>query len=111
MARRIKRDDTVVILAGKDKGKSGKVRQVLTKENRVVVEGINLVKRHQKARGPGQPGGIIEKEAPLHVSNVAIADPANGSPTRIGFRMEGEIKVRYAKKSGQIIPEPKPGER
>ena len=110
MSARIRSGDTVVVLTGKDRGKSGRVRQVIPKESRVVVEGLNLVKRHTKARGPGQPGGIIEKEAPLHVSNVAIADPATGKPTRVGFRLEADgTKVRFAKKSGQAIPEPKPG--
>jgi large subunit ribosomal protein L24 len=110
MAARIRSGDTVVILSGKDRGKSGKVRTVLVKENRVIVEGLNLVKRHTKARGPGQPGGIIEKEAALHVSNVAIADPRDGKPTRVGFRLEADgAKVRFAKKSGQAIPEPKVG--
>lgn len=100
----------MVILSGKDRGKSGKVRQVLPKESRVYVEGLNIVKRHTKARGPGQPGGILEKEAALHISNVAIADPQGGKPTRIGFRFEADgTKVRYAKKSGQIVPDVKPG--
>ena len=80
MASRIRSGDNVVILTGKDRGKTGRVRQVLPKESRVIVEGVNIVKRHTKARGPGQPGGIIEKEAPLHISNVAIADPSSGKP-------------------------------
>ena len=110
MAARIRSGDTVIVLAGKDRGKSGKVRTVIPDENRVIVEGLNLVKRHQKARGPGQPGGIIEKEAALHVSNVAIADPRGGKPTRVGFRFEADgTKVRFAKGSGQVIPEPKVG--
>jgi large subunit ribosomal protein L24 len=110
MAARIRSGDTVVVLAGKDRGKSGKVRSVSPREDRVVVEGLNLVKRHTKARGPGQPGGIIEKEAALHVSNVAIADPRDGKPTRVGFRFEADgTKVRFAKRSGQVIPDVKPG--
>lgn len=110
MAARIRSGDTIVVLTGKDKGKSGTVRQVLPRENRVIVEGINIVKRHTKTRGPGQPGGIIQKEAPLHVSNVAIADPASGKPTRVGFRIEADgTKVRVAKASGQVIPDVKPG--
>ncbi len=110
MAARIRSGDTVVILAGKDRGKSGKVRSVFPRESRVVVDGLNLVKRHTKARGPGQPGGIIEKEAALHVSNVAIADPRDGKPTRVGFRFEADgTKVRFAKRSGQVIPDVKPG--
>jgi large subunit ribosomal protein L24 len=112
VASRIRSGDTVVVLSGKDKGKSGKVREVLPKEDRVIVEGINLVKRHTKARGPGQPGGIIEKEAALHVSNVAIADPSTGKPTRVGFRVEADgTKVRVARASGQIIADVKPGGR
>ena len=112
MAARIRSGDNIVVLTGKDRGKTGKVRQVLPKENRVIVEGINIVKRHTKARGPGQPGGIIEKEAPLHISNVAIADPATGKPTRIGFRIEPDgTKVRVAKASGQVIADVKPGGR
>ena len=110
MASRIRWGDNVVVLAGKDRGKTGKVRTVLPKENRVIVEGVNIVKRHTKARGPGQPGGIIEKEAPLHVSNVAIADPSTGKPTRVGFRIQDDgSKVRVAKASGQVIPDVKPG--
>ena len=110
MAARIRSGDTVVILCGKDRGKSGKIRSVMPAEDRVVVEGLNLVKRHTKARGPGQPGGIIEKEAALHVSNVGIADPRDGKPTRVGFRFEADgSKVRFARRSGQVIPEVKPG--
>ena len=112
MAARIRSGDSVVVLTGKDRGKTGKVRTVLPKENRVIVEGLNIVKRHTKARGPGQPGGIIEKEAPLHISNVAIADPSTGKPTRVGFRIEEDgSKVRVAKASGQVIPNVKPGGR
>src|SRR5215218_3084026 len=112
MASRIRQGDSVVILSGKDRGKTGRVRTVLPKESRVVVEGVNIVKRHTKARGPGQPGGIIEKEAPLHISNVAIADPSSGKPTRVGFRVESDgTKVRVAKKSDQVIPDVKPGGR
>src|SRR5919205_41943 len=108
MAARIKRGDTVAVLAGKDKGKQGTVRQVLPREDRVVVEGINIVKRHQRARGPGLPGGIIEKEAPLHISNVAVVDPETGKPTRVGFRIEDDgTKVRVARASGQVVPDVK----
>jgi large subunit ribosomal protein L24 len=112
MASRIRSGDNIVVLTGKDRGKTGKVRQVLPKESRVIVEGVNIVKRHTKARGPGQPGGIIEKEAALHISNVAIADPSTGKPTRVGFRTEADgTKVRIAKASGQVIPDVKPGGR
>ena len=112
MAAKIRTGDTVVVLRGKDRGKSGRVRQVLPEESRLYVEGLNIVKRHQKARGPGQPGGIIEKEAPLHVSKVAIVDPQTGKPTRVGFRIEDDgTKVRYAKRSGQVIPTARPENR
>src|SRR5262245_65549761 len=112
MAARIRSGDTVVILTGKDRGKSGKVRQVLPRENRVIVEGLNIVKRHTKARGPGQPGGIIEKEAALHISNVAIADPSTGKPTRVGIRIEEDgNKGRVAKARGQVIADVKQGRR
>jgi large subunit ribosomal protein L24 len=105
VAARIRSGDSVVILTGKDRGKTGKVRAVLPKEGRLIVEGLNIVKRHTKARGPGQPGGIIEKEAPLHMSNVAIADPSTGKPTRVGFRVDDETgkKVRVAKTNGKDI--------
>jgi large subunit ribosomal protein L24 len=112
VAARIRSGDSVVVLTGKDRGKTGKVRQVLPRESRVIVEGVNIVKRHTKARGPGQPGGIIEKEASLHISNVAIADPSTGKATRVGFRVEADgSKVRVAKASGQVIPDVKPGGR
>jgi large subunit ribosomal protein L24 len=102
MAAKIKKGDKVVILTGKDKGKTGEVTQVLPKEDRVVVAGVNTVKRHQR---PTQttPGGIEEKDAPIHVSNVALADPKTGEPTRVGFKVEGDKKVRIAKKSGEVI--------
>jgi len=112
VAAKIRTGDTVVVLRGKDRGKSGRVRQVMPSESRLYVEGLNIVKRHQKARGPGQPGGIIEKEAPLHVSKVAIVDPKDGKPTRVGFRVEGDgTKVRYSKRSGQVIPTERPERR
>jgi large subunit ribosomal protein L24 len=112
VAARIRSGDSVVVLTGKDRGKTGKVRTVLPKEGRVIVEGVNIVKRHTKARGPGQPGGIIEKEASLHISNVAIADPSTGKPTRVGFRVEADgTKVRIARASGQVIADVKPGGR
>jgi large subunit ribosomal protein L24 len=102
MAAKIKKGDKVVILSGKDKGKTGEVTQVLPKEDRVVVAGVNVVKRHQR---PSQTsaGGIEEKNAPIHISNVAIADPKTGEPTRVGFKMDGDKKVRIAKKSGEVI--------
>jgi large subunit ribosomal protein L24 len=104
MARKIRRDDEVVVLAGKDKGKTGKVKSVLTSDNRVVVEGINLVKKHTKPNPQlGEPGGIIEKEASIHVSNVAIVNPATGKADRVGFREEDGKKVRFFKSNGDLV--------
>jgi large subunit ribosomal protein L24 len=102
MAAKIKKGDTVVVLTGKDKGKQGQVLQVLPKENRVVVEGLNMVQRHTKATQFDPQGGIKHKEAPLHVSNVAFVD-SNGKATRVGFRVEGDKKVRIAKTTGEVI--------
>lgn len=99
---RIKVGDTVTVIAGKDKGKQGTVLKTLPKRNRVVVEGINIAKKHQK---PTQlsTGGIEEVEMPIHVSNVQLIDPSTGEATRVGYRFEDGKKVRYAKKSGQTI--------
>ena len=102
MAAKIKKGDTVVLLAGKDKGRKGAVLRVLPKDERVVVEGLNLVKRHTKASQSDPQGGIKTKEASLHLSNVAFVD-ANGKPTRVGFRIEGDKKVRFAKTTGDVI--------
>ena len=102
MAAKIKKGDRVVLLAGKDKGRSGQVTKVLPKEGRVFVSGVNLVKRHTRPSQADPQGGIKTKEASIHVSNVAIAD-SNGRPTRVGFRMEGEKKVRFAKTTGEVI--------
>jgi large subunit ribosomal protein L24 len=103
MAAKIKKGDRVVVLAGKDKGKVGDVLQVVRKESRVIVSGVNMVKRHT-APSQMNSGGIIEKEASLHVSNVAHADPKDGKPTRVGFKViEGDRKVRFAKRSGEVI--------
>jgi len=99
----VKKGDRVVVIAGKDKGKRGEVILSLPKENRVVVQGVNMVKRHQR---PTQvsAGGIIEKEAPIHVSNVAHIDPKTDQPTRIGVKiLEDGRKVRVARKSGEVI--------
>ena len=102
MAAKIKKGDRVVVLAGKDKGKQGAVLQVLPKDNRVVVEGVNMVSRHTKATQADPQGGIKSKEATLHVSNVALVD-SNGKPTRVGFKIEGDKKVRVAKTTGEVI--------
>jgi len=102
MAAKIKKGDKVVLLTGKDKGKSGDVIRVLPKEERVVVGGLNMVQRHTKPTQADPQGGIKHKEAPVHVSNVAIVD-SNGKPTRVGFRMDGDKKVRFAKTTGEAI--------
>ncbi|CAN7326645.1 MULTISPECIES: 50S ribosomal protein L24 [unclassified Rhizobium] len=100
--QKIRKGDKVVILTGKDKGRSGEVLQVIPKEDRAVVRGINLVKRHQR-QSASQEAGIITKEAPIHLSNLAIADPKDGKPTRVGFKIDGDKKVRVAKRSGATI--------
>ena len=102
MAAKIKKGDKVIVLAGRDRGAEGEVIQVMPKADRVVVRGVNLVKKHQKQTQTEQ-GGIISKEAPLHVSNVALKDPSTGKPTRVGFKVEGDKKVRVAKASGEVI--------
>ncbi|NQY37407.1 MAG: 50S ribosomal protein L24 [Alteromonadaceae bacterium] len=104
MASKIRRDDEVVILAGKDKGKTGKVTKVLVESSKVFVEGLNLVKKHQKPVPQlQQPGGIVEKEAPLNVSNVAILNPKTGKGDRVGFRVEDGKKVRFFKSNNELI--------
>jgi len=103
MAAKVKKGDRVVMLTGKDKGKSGEVVQVLPKDKRVIVSGVNMVKRHT-APSQTAAGGIVEKEASVHVSNVAHLDPKDDKPTRVGFKMlDGDRKVRYAKRSGEVI--------
>ena len=103
---RIKTDDTVVVIAGKDKGKTGRVLRVDPKAERVYVEGLNIVKRHQRpvAGRPNLQVGVIEKEGPIHVSNVALADPRDGRPTRVGVRRtESGRPMRFAKRSGTEV--------
>ena len=102
MAAKIKKGDNVVVLAGKDKGRTGQVLRVLPTENRVVVQGVNLVQRHTRPTQADPQGGIKHKEASLHLSNVAVAD-ANGKATRVGFKVEGDAKVRFAKTTGDVI--------
>ena len=102
MAAKIKKGDDVVVLTGKDKGRTGKVTRVLPKDNRVVVQGINVVQRHTRPSQVNPHGGIVNKEASIHVSNVALVD-SNGKATRVGFRMEGDKKVRFAKSTGDAI--------
>jgi len=104
MAAKIKRDDEVVVLAGKDKGKQGKVLKVLTDKDRVIVEGVNVVKKHQKPNPAlGEAGGIVEQEAAIHISNVAILNPETGKADRVGFRLEDGKKVRFFKSNNAII--------
>jgi large subunit ribosomal protein L24 len=104
MAAKIKKDDVVIVLAGKDKGRSGKVLKVMPREDRVLVEGVNMAKRHTKPDMANPQGGVIPKEAALHISNVAVRDPKTGKPTRVGFKtLEDGRKVRIAKGSGVQI--------
>ena len=102
MAAKIKKGGRVVVLAGKDKGRQGPVLRVLPKEDRVVVQGLNMVQRHTRPTQSDPQGGIKNKEAALHISNVAIVD-SKGKPTRVGFRVEGDKKVRVAKTTGEVI--------
>jgi large subunit ribosomal protein L24 len=102
MAAKIRKGDKVVVLTGRDSGRTGEVIEVRPAENRAMVRGVNMVKRHQK-QSASQDGGIISKEAPVHLSNLAIADPKDGKPTRVGFKMVGDEKVRFAKRSGVEI--------
>jgi large subunit ribosomal protein L24 len=106
MAARIKKGDRVVVMVGRDKGRTGEVIEVRPAEERVLVRGVNMVKRHQRQTA-NQEGGIISKEASIHLSNIALADPKDGKPTRIGFKFVGEgrdrKKLRFAKRSGVEI--------
>ena len=100
---RVRKGDTVAVTSGREKGKTGEILRVDRERRRVVVQGVNMVKRHTRP-SPTTPGGILEKEAPLDVSNVALLDPEDGKPTRVGFRLlEDGRKVRYAKRSGEVI--------
>ena len=100
---KIKKGDKVVVITGKDKGKTGEVLRVHPKDARLVVQGVNMVKRHTRP-AMGQPGGIVEKEAMLHVSNVAHIDPKSNKPTRVGYKeLEGGRKVRVARRSGEVL--------
>ena len=102
MAAKLKKGDKVVVLAGKDRGAEGEIIQVMPKSDRVLVRGVNLIKRHQKQTQQAQ-GGIISKEASIHISNVALKDPSTGKPTRVGFKMDGDKRVRVAKASGEVV--------
>ena len=103
MAAKIRKGDKVVVLTGRERGKSGEVIKVMPKEDRALVRGVNMVKRHQRQTA-AQEGGIVTKEASLHLSNLAIADPKDGKPTRVGFKiLDDGRKVRFAKRSGDLI--------
>ncbi len=102
MAAKIKKGDRVVLLTGKDKGRRGEVTKVMPAESRVIVSGVNLVRRHTRPSQADPQGGVKTKPASVHVSNVAVLDAA-GKPTRVGFRMDGEKKVRFAKTTGEVI--------
>ena len=104
MAAKIRREDEVIVLTGKDKGKRGKVTQVLVQHGKVVVEGVNLVKKHQKpVPALGTAGGIVTKEAPIDVSNIALFNSATGKADRVGFRIEDGKKVRFFKSTGELV--------
>jgi large subunit ribosomal protein L24 len=101
--QKIRKGDKVVVLTGKDKGRSGEVLRVIPKEGRAVVTGINMIKRHQR-QTPSQEAGIINREAPIQLSNLALADPKDGKATRVGFKtLDDGRKVRFAKRSGDLI--------
>lgn len=102
--KKIRRDDTVLVITGKDRGKRGTVRRVLPREERLVIQGVNMVKRHMRPRSPTQPGGIVEREAPIHVSNVMLICRNCNKPARVGFRLrEDGTKVRVCRACGQDI--------
>ena len=99
---KIKTGDTVRVIAGNDKAKEGKVQQVFIEKNRAIVEGVNLVSKHQKPSAANPQGGIVKKEASIHISNLALVD-SKGEATRVGYRVEGDKKVRFSKKSNEVI--------
>ncbi|MFP6772340.1 MAG: 50S ribosomal protein L24 [Alphaproteobacteria bacterium] len=100
---KLKKGDDVVVVSGRDKGKKGSILRVLREDDRVLVDGVNMVKRHARP-SQTQPGGIVSKEAPIHISNVALADPKDGVATRVGYKfLEDGRKVRFAKQSGEVI--------
>lgn len=100
---KIKKGDHVIVTSGKDKGKHGEVLKVIPKDSRVIVQGVNVVRRHQR-QSQTQEGGIVSKEAPIHVSNLAIEDPTDGKPSRIGWKFLNDgRKIRFAKRSGEVI--------
>ncbi|MDA1101232.1 MAG: 50S ribosomal protein L24 [Proteobacteria bacterium] len=100
---KLRKGDDVVVVSGRDKGKKGSILRVMRQEDRVLVDGVNLVKRHTRPSGT-QPGGIVDKEASIHISNVALADPKDGTATRVGYRfLDDGRKVRFAKRSGEVV--------
>jgi large subunit ribosomal protein L24 len=100
---KIKKGDNVVVISGRDKGRTGEVLRVFPTDQRVIVQGVNVARRHTRPR-MGEPGGIVEKELTLHISNVAHVDPSSGKPTRIGYKVLGDgRKVRFARRSGEVI--------
>lgn len=102
MKTKLKRDDTVIVIAGKDRGKTGRVLKVERDAGRILVEGVNMVKKAQKKRSQSDTGGIIEREAPIHISNVMLVGK-DGKKTRLGYRIEGENKVRFSRRTGETI--------
>lgn len=104
MAARIRKGDTVLVTTGADRGKRGEVLKVMPKDDRAVVQGVNIAKKHTKPKGMGQPGGIVEVEATIHLSNLKLVDPKSDKPTKVGFRvLEDGRKVRVAKATGAVI--------
>lgn len=99
---KVKKGDKVVVLAGKDKGKTGEIKKVMPEDNKVVVQGVNVQTKHRKPSQMG-PGGLDKIEMPIHVSNVAIVDPKTSKPTRVGYKTVGDRKVRVARRSGEVI--------
>lgn len=100
----VKKDDTVIVISGKDKGKKGRVIAAFPRENRVLVEGVNMIKKHAKPSQQNPQGGILNQEAPIHVSNVMPVDPKSGKPTRVGYKvLDNGNKVRVAKRSGEVL--------
>lgn len=100
---KIKKGDQVVVLSGSDKGKQGEVLLVIPHKNKVIVQGVNVIKKHTKPSAQNPQGGILETEAPIQISNLAIVDPESGKPTRVGYKFEDGKKVRFAKKSGKTL--------
>lgn len=100
---KIKSGDTVIVTAGDHKGSEGKVMSVSLEKNKAIVEGVNMVSKHEKPSAANPQGGIVKKEAPIHISNLSLIDPKTSKPTRVGYRMEDGKKVRFSKKSNQVL--------